>query len=195
MRDHVKPADNKPIEANHRLQHRYPHEIRYCPLCGAELIERPILPDHRRVKTCTGCGFVYFQGPKLVAGCLVESENRVLLLRRGIEPSLGLWTFPGGYVDLGETPAEAAIRETVEEVGMNVRIRALMGIYTDAAHPITAVAVYLAEPGPEPPALSSEATEVRYFAADEIPWADLAFTTTRHTMSDWMARLKVGRQL
>ncbi len=190
----MKPTDDKPIEADHKIQHRYPREIRYCPLCGAEMNERLIIPDHKRVKTCPRCGFVYFQGPKLVAGCLVESESRVLLLRRGIEPSLGMWTFPGGYVDLGETPAEAAIRETVEEVGMNVRLGALMGIYADPAHPIAAVAVYLAEPGVEPPGLSLEATEVRYFAADEIPWPNLAFRTTRDALSDWTARIKTGRR-
>ncbi len=182
--------DDKPIEANHKVQHRYPRDIRYCPLCGAELNERLIIPDHKRVKTCSACGFVYFQGPKLVAGCLVESESRVLLLRRGIEPSLGLWTFPGGYVDLGETPSDAALRETAEEVGMNVRLGALLGIYADPAHPIAAVAVYLAEPGAEPPALSLEATEVRYFAADEIPWPELAFPTTRDALSDWMAKVR-----
>ncbi len=185
--------DDKPIEANHKVQHRYPRDIRYCPLCGAGMNERLIIPDHKRVKTCSACGFVYFQGPKLVAGCLVESESRVLLLRRGIEPSLGLWTFPGGYVDLGETPSDAALRETAEEVGMNVRLGALLGIYADPAHPIAAVAVYLAEPGHEPPALSLEATEVRYFAADEIPWPELAFRTTRDALSDWTARIGNAR--
>jgi ADP-ribose pyrophosphatase YjhB (NUDIX family) len=188
----VKPTDDKPIEADHGIQRRYPREIRYCPLCGAPMNERLVIPDHKRVKTCSGCGFVYFQGPKLVAGCLVQSENRVLLLRRGIEPSMGLWTFPGGYVDLGETPAEAAIRETAEEVGMNVRLGALMGIYADPEHPVAAVAVYLAEPGAESPRQSLEATEVRYFAADEIPWPDLAFRTTRDALRDWTSRPRTG---
>ncbi len=182
--------DDKPVLADHNVQHRYPHEIRYCPLCGDAMRERTVLPDNKPVKVCAGCGFVYFQGPKLVAGCLVECERRVLLLRRGIEPSLGLWTFPGGYVDLGETPPQAALRETEEEVGMSVALGALLGIYADPDRPLAAIAVYLADPGPEPPGLSAEATQVSYFAPHEIPWAELAFRTTRDALIDWVERLK-----
>ena len=69
--------------------------------------------------------------PKLVAGCLVIDAGRVLLLRRGNEPRLGTWTFPGGYVDLGETPEHAALRETLEEVGMRVTADATLGVYAD----------------------------------------------------------------
>src|SRR5271170_1792435 len=107
---------SNPVEANHKLQHQYPRNVRYCPLCGGELAPRVILPDNNEHKTCVRCGFVYFIGPKLVAGCLVVEHDRVLLLRRGIEPSLGKWTFPGGYVDFGETPLQCAVRETAEEV-------------------------------------------------------------------------------
>ena len=97
-------------------------------------------------------------------------------------PRIGQWTFPGGYVDLGETPEQAAVRETAEEVGMNVRLGAMLGLFSDAANPIAAVAVYLAEPGSETPGLSAEATEVRYFAPVEIPWDELAFRTTEASL-------------
>lgn len=182
--------DDKPVSANHKVQHRYPHEIRYCPLCAEAMRERMVLPDNKPARVCSGCGFIYFLGPKLVAGCLIESERRVLLIRRGIEPSLGLWTFPGGYVDLGETPPDAALRETEEEVRMKVELGSLLGIYADPDRPIAAIAVYLAEPGPEPPAITAEATEISYFATDEIPWAELAFRTTRDALTDWVEHLK-----
>ena len=106
-----------------------------------------------------------FQSPKLVAGCLVIDAGRVLLLRRAIPPRLGYWTFPGGYVDFGEMPEPAALRETAEEVGMHVTIERLLGVYADPQNPIAAVVVYLARPGRESPGLSDEASEVRYFAA------------------------------
>lgn len=148
---------------------------------------RTVLPDRKRFKVCDRCGYIDFPGPRLVAGCFVIDAGRVLLLRRGIQPQVGKWTFPGGYVDLGETPAQAAIRETLEEVGMNVTLGRLLGVYTDPARPIATVVIYLVQPGSEAPGLSHEATEVRYFAPGEIPWDDLAFRTTHDSLSDWVA--------
>src|SRR5258708_3686086 len=121
---------------------------------------RMLMPENAERKVCTRCGFVLFPGPKLVAGCFVVDAGRVLLIRRGIEPAVGKWTFPGGYVDFGENVADAALRETREEVGMRVGLGPLLGVFNDSA--ITVV-VYLATPGMEPPSLSEEATEVRYF--------------------------------
>ena len=180
------PQDERPVTANHHIQHQHPHNVRFCGLCGGAMRMREVLPDHKRFKVCDQCGYVDFPGPKLVAGCLVIDAGRVLLLRRGIMPRIGKWTFPGGYVDLGETPEQAAIRETIEEVGMSVGLSRLLGLYSDPAQPIAAVAVYLAEPGTEPPGLSEEATEVRYFAPHEIPWDELAFHTTEASLKAWL---------
>lgn len=177
-----------PVEVNHHVQHQHPSNIRFCSLCGGELQVRVVAPDHKRHKVCSKCGFVDFLGPKLVAGCLViDGDGRVLLIRRGIVPQIGRWTFPGGYVDLGETPDQAALRETLEEVRMNVRLGRVFGVYADPDRPEAAVVVYLAEPGAEPPGLSLEATEARYFGHDEIPWDELAFRTTRDALTDWAA--------
>lgn len=177
----------EPVEANHHLQHRYPGHVRFCALCGGAMRMRIVLPDRKRFKVCERCGFVHFPGPKLVAGCLVIDAGRVLLLRRGNEPRIGTWTFPGGYVDLGETPAQAALRETLEEVEMRVTPHGLLGVYTDAQNPIAAVVVYIARPGTDAPRVSPEATETRYFAPNEIPWAELSFRTTRDALRDWIA--------
>lgn len=175
------------VEANHHLQHRYPGEIHFCGLCGGAMRMRVVLPDRKRFKVCDRCGFVHFPGPKLVAGCLVIDGGRVLLLRRGNEPRIGTWTFPGGYVDLGETPARAALRETFEEVGMRVTADRLLGVYADEHNPIAAVVVYLARPGAEPPSLSPEATETKYCTPDQIPWNELSFRTTHDALRDWVA--------
>jgi len=179
-----------PVRVNHHVQHRYPLEIRFCPLCAGKLEQRILLPDGREHKVCSECGFVHFLGPKLVAGCLVIERKRVLLLRRGIEPEVGKWTFPGGFVDFGETPTEAAVRETLEEVGMRVRIERHLGLYADPANPHAAVAVYLAAPGVERPGTSDEAIEVRFFGATEIPWDEIAVRTTREALRDWLALIK-----
>jgi len=181
--------DDEPVEVNHHVQHRHPHQVRFCGLCGGELRIRPVAPEGRQHRVCSACGFVDFLGPKLVAGCLVIDNEKLLLLRRGISPARGKWTFPGGYVDHGETPVQAALRETDEEVGMRVTIGELFGLYADPDDPVAAVAVYLAQPGLEPPGLSDEAIEVRYFAADEIPWDEIAFRTTRDALNDWIRRV------
>jgi ADP-ribose pyrophosphatase YjhB (NUDIX family) len=178
--------DDRPVEPRHEIQHQYPHNVRFCALCGNEMRMRVVLPDRKRLRVCSGCGFVDFQSPKLVSGCLVIDAGRVLLLRRAIPPRLGFWTFPGGYVDLGEIPEAAALRETVEEVGMNVAIQRLLGVYADQHNPIAAVVVYLATPGAELPGLSEEASEVRYFAPPEIPWEEIAFRTTEAALKDWV---------
>ncbi|HEY1850000.1 MAG TPA: NUDIX hydrolase [Candidatus Binataceae bacterium] len=183
--DHVDAHDT--VFANHHLQHQYPANVRFCAMCGGPMRLRIVLPDNKRLKVCHRCGFVNFAGPKLVAGSLVIDAGRVLLLRRGNEPRVGTWTFPGGYVDLGETPKDAATRETLEEVGMRVKAGATLGVYSDPDNPIAAVVVYLARPGTESPSLSPEATEVRYFAAAEIPWDELAFRTTHDALRDWVA--------
>jgi ADP-ribose pyrophosphatase YjhB (NUDIX family)/ribosomal protein S27AE len=180
------------VEANHLIQHEFPRNVRCCPMCGGPLEVRIVAPDHKENKVCTQCGFVYFLGPKLVAGCVVADGNRTLLLRRGLEPSLGKWTYPGGFVDLGETPEKCALRETVEEVGMTVRDTELLGVYADRKEPMPSIIVvtYLAKPGSETPIVTPEATEVRYFGFDEIPWDDLAFDTTLQAMEAFAARFR-----
>jgi ADP-ribose pyrophosphatase YjhB (NUDIX family) len=180
-----------PVHANHRVQRDYPAKVRFCPLCGAAMASRVLMPENAERKVCTRCGFVLFPGPKLVAGCFVVDAGRVLLIRRGIEPAVGKWTFPGGYVDFGENAADAALRETREEVGMRVTLGPLLGVFNDSA--ITVV-VYLATPEKDPPALSDEATEVRYFAPDDIPWHDVAFPTTTDALTAWVASTRKPRQ-
>jgi ADP-ribose pyrophosphatase YjhB (NUDIX family) len=172
------------VHANHRVQRDYPAKVKFCPLCGAAMEPRMLMPENAERKVCTRCGFVLFPGPKLVAGCFVVDAGRVLLIRRGIEPAVGRWTFPGGYVDFGENVADAAVRETLEEVGMRVALGPLLGVFNDAA--ITVV-VYLAAPGKEEPSLTVEATEVHYFAPDDIPWHDVAFPTTTDALTTWVA--------
>jgi len=176
-------------EIKHHVQHRYPSELRFCPLCAGAMVEKMVLPERRTHRVCSRCGYIAFLSPKLVAGCLVVAQGKALLLRRGNEPQRQRWTFPGGYVDLGESPIEAAARETFEEVGMRVRVERLLGLYWSEPNPSTVVAVYLAAPGIEPPTTSDEALEVKYFEPAAIPWDEIAFPTTLKALRDWVASL------
>jgi len=182
-----KSSSDEAQHPDHRVQRDYPAKVRFCPLCGASMTSRTVLPENSLRKVCTQCGFVLFPGPKLVAGCMVIDAGRVLLLRRGIAPALGKWTFPGGYVDFGENAADAAVRETHEEVGMRVALGPLLGVFTDPESVAITVVVYLADAGAGSPSLSAEASEVRYFGPDEIPWHDLAFPTTIDAVTAWVA--------
>ena len=188
---HQPHHDHGHVEANHKIQHEYPRNVKFCPMCGGGLEMRIVAPDHKENKVCTKCGFVYFLGPKLVAGCIIADGDRTLLLRRGIEPSRGKWTYPGGFVDLGETPEKCAMRESLEEVGITVKDPELMGIYADRREPSPIIVVtYVGKPGAETPIVTPEATEIRYFGIDEIPWDDLAFDTTIQAMEAWAARFR-----
>ncbi len=179
-----------PIHANHHVQHRFPAQVRFCALCGSEMEPRVVLPDRKEHRTCPRCGFIFFPSAKLVAGCVVVDAGRVLLLRRGIEPALGKWTFPGGFVDYGESAAEAALRETLEEVGMRVTLGPVLGVYFDPRNAKASVVTYLAAPIDGGPQLTAEATEVGYFAPDRIPWGELAFRSTHDALTDWVASVR-----
>ena len=100
------------------LDYAQPHSsnsdwVNFCPRCAASLEDRMIESERRVRKVCPGCGFVFYLNPKVVAAAIPREGQRVWLLRRNIEPGIGLWTFPGGYVDLGEAVSDAAIRETL----------------------------------------------------------------------------------
>ncbi|MGO9450289.1 MAG: NUDIX domain-containing protein [Candidatus Binataceae bacterium] len=181
------------VHANHHLQHRFPRAVRFCALCGGAMELRPVLPDGNEYPVCEGCGFVFFPSPKLVVGCLLIENGRVLLLKRGNEPSMGKWTFPGGYVEFAERAIDAAVRETEEEVGLQVRIDRLLGVYTDPANHNAQVVAFLARAHSGVPALSAEALEVRYFTPDEIPWDEIAFRSTDEALHDWIASAKPAK--
>jgi len=105
-----------------------PATIRFCPLCGGRLGRAAVPPDQREQAVCVACGFVFYLNPKVVAGTIPEQDGRVLLTRRSINPGRGLWTFPGGFVDFGESVEDAAVRETFEETGLKVVLAGLHNV-------------------------------------------------------------------
>jgi ADP-ribose pyrophosphatase YjhB (NUDIX family) len=113
-------------------------------------------------------------------------EMRLLLMRRALEPRRGAWTMPGGFVEVGESTEEAAVREADEEVGLPLEISKLLGVYSRPAVGIVVV-VYRARALREDAQAGEEALEVSWFTAETIPWHDLAFETTVHALRDWVA--------
>ena len=163
-----------------------PEGIRFCPLCGARLERRPVGPERKLEMVCSGCGFVYFLGQKVVACTVAMESDRILLTRRAIHPSHGKWTFPGGYVDWGEPVPHAAIRETYEETGLTVNLGALVGVYSYAATPVVVV-VYEAHVTGGVLTPCHENDRVEWVERDAIPWDDLAFPSTTAALRDFLS--------
>jgi ADP-ribose pyrophosphatase YjhB (NUDIX family) len=157
-------------------------DAKYCPRCGeAAEVAYP------RSITCPHCGYGAYYNPKPVAAAIpVTADEHIVLLRRGFDPGKDLWTFPGGFVDLGETVEEAAQRETREEIRADVELTDLVGVYSRATERIVLI-VFAASIQVEPQT-TAEALQVRAFAPDEIPWEELAFWSTTNALKDFLAR-------
>ena len=166
--------------------HHHGHDrFHFCPRCGGALESRKIKENEPERLVCRECSFIFYLDPKVVAGTIFHIDNRVVLLRRGIEPAMGKWVFPGGYVDRGESVKDAAVRETKEESDLDVRLGPLVGIYSyPRARDV--IVVYSAEVvGGDLKALD-ESTEARAFGASELPWDELAFPSTRDALKDYL---------
>src|SRR5262245_29334623 len=167
--------------------HLTPDLVRFCPLCGARLERRPVPPIDKLETVCSGCGFVYYLGQKVVAGTLLLEDGQVLLTRRAINPAHGKWTFPGGYVDWGEPVELAAVRETYEETGLTVDLGKLVGVYS---YPDTPVVIVVYEARVTGGALMPchESDRVEWVGLEAIPWDELAFPSTTAALRDFLAR-------
>lgn len=162
-----------------------PDTIRFCPLCGAALTRQAVPPDLREQAVCERCGFVFYLNPKVVAATIPEDDGRVLLTRRTIDPGRGLWTFPGGFVDFGETASDAAVRETFEETGLSVELTGLLNVFTYPAAPI--IIVYRARVRSGVLTTCSENDALEWMPSTDIPWEKLAFQSTREALREWIA--------
>lgn len=173
------------------MSHSHAPDYRFCPRCAHSLTARCVKAGEPDRLCCDGCDFVFYLDPKLAAGVLVTQGERLVLLRRGIEPAYGAWVFPGGFVDRGEHPEEAAVREAREEAGVEVRVRDLVGIYSHPPGSPVVLIVYAGDLVSGEPAALDESLEVGLFHPHELPWSGLAFTTTRLAVADWARRLGI----
>jgi ADP-ribose pyrophosphatase YjhB (NUDIX family) len=160
---------------------------RFCPACGEPLAPRVLEAEHQPRLICPR-GHVTWRNPRLVVGTLPVRDGRVHLARRAIEPGAGRWSYPGGFLELGESAQEGARRETEEETRLLVEIGRLVGAYS-RPHAAVVTLIYEANVVGGEVAPGLESSEVRAFGPDEIPWDELAFTTTESALRDWVASL------
>lgn len=164
---------------------------RYCPQCSGGLEERLLKAGEPPRLVCKACGFVFYIDPKLAVLGLVPLENGIVLTRRAIDPGYGLWVVPGGFVDAGEPLEEAVIRETLEETLLRVEVVRLLNIYSYKNHR-TVVAAYLTRYLNGELAAGDETLEARVFGPEEIPWEEIAFSSTRDALKEYLELLQTG---
>jgi ADP-ribose pyrophosphatase YjhB (NUDIX family) len=162
--------------------------FRFCPVCGGPLESRLLKPGEPSRLVCATCSYVHYLDPKLAVGTIItDTDTRVVLVTRAIEPGYGKWVFPGGYVDRGEEVRLAAVREAREETGLDVRLERLINIYSYAGRtPI--IIVYAATIIGGCLGCDDEGLEARFFEADAIPWDELAFHSTGEALREFLGR-------
>ena len=158
---------------------------RFCPTCGGRLRPRTLKSGDPERLVCEACAFVFYMDPKVAVGTVIRADDeRVVLVRRAIEPGYGLWVFPGGYVDRGEQVLAAALREAREESGLDIRIDRLINVYSyGGTSPI--IIVYAGTMVGGDLCTDDECLEARLFTRTEIPWDELAFRSTREALEDY----------
>ncbi len=155
-------------------------EDRFCPACAFPLVGKEVAGRQRPV--CPRCGRVVYYDPKVAATCIVERDGKVLMVRRGIQPGMGRWSIPGGYVDRGEVVEEAAAREVWEETGLEVEIVCLVGLLSERGHPVMVAAFAAREVGGSLIA-GPETLDVGFFSLDQLP--ALAFPRDQEILARW----------
>jgi len=160
--------------------------MKFCPNCAAPLTTRVPPGDSLPRHVCDACGSIHYENPKLVLGCVPEWEGRILLCRRAIEPRYGYWTLPAGFMENGETTAQGALRETLEEAGARAEIVAPFSMIS-VPHVNQVHLFYRARLLDLEFRSGEETLELSLFEEARVPWKDIAFRTVGLTLKYWFA--------
>ena len=157
--------------------------MKFCAECGQPVMLKIPSNDNRTRSVCDACGIVHYVNPKIVVGCVPERDGRILLCKRAIEPRSGFWTVPAGFMELGESTAQGAARETLEEACAKVEIGHLFASVdvVDAGQ----VHLFFTAKLLGDYAAGEESLEVAMFTEDEIPWDDIAFHSGRYALQKY----------
>ncbi len=162
-------------------------DIRFCARCGGGLERVIVDAGQPECLLCRACSRITYLNPRVAAGALFLHDNGIVLVRRAIEPSLGRWSYPGGFVDLGETVQAAATREALEETGLRISLVGILDAYSYAESDVVVI-VYSADVVGGARRAGSECLEVASFAPEALPWEELAFPSTHAALRDYVRR-------
>ncbi|MBA53627.1 MAG: NUDIX hydrolase [Pseudomonadales bacterium] len=166
--------------------------MKYCSECGSEVSFKVPEGDNRERHVCDGCGVIHYINPRIIAGTLPTYEGKVLLCRRAIEPRKGYWTLPAGFMENGETSAEAAARETIEEAEARVNIHGLYTVF-NLPHISQVYLFYRADVIDGQYGVGVESLESQLFDEQDIPWNELAFPTIHRTLQHYFEDRKTDQ--
>lgn len=165
----------------------------FCNLCGHKVDFRVPDGDHLPRHICPSCGHVQYFNPRVIVGVIPEWEDgRILLCRRNIEPRIGLWTFPSGFMELGETTAEGAGREAHEESEADVDVGPLVAVIS-VPYVSQVFMIHRGRMRSDHHAPTPESSETQLFAEHEIPWDELAFPNVHHGLKLFFADRAKGQ--
>lgn len=167
--------------------------MKFCSHCGSAVTSKVPDGDHLPRFVCTGCGMIHYRNPLLVLGCVPEWEGRILLCRRAIEPRLGFWTVPAGFMEIGETMQHAARRECQEEALAEVEIGSLLAVVS-VTHAAQVHVMFRAQMLRPEFGAGDESLEVGMYAEDEVPWPELAFPSVEFSLRRYFADRAAGRE-
>lgn len=168
--------------------------MKYCQQCGSPRVEHRVpAGDNRPRHTCLDCGYIHYVNPKMVVGCVPEWQGRILLCRRAIEPRLGYWTAPAGFMEVGETLEQAAARETLEEACARVTVEDMFAV-VNVVHAEQVHIMFRASLLAEEFAAGDESLEVGLFHEHEIPWQEIAFPSVRFSLERFLEDRAEGRR-
>ena len=155
--------------------------MNFCSQCGSPVILQTPDNDHRQRHVCPSCSTIHYRNPNIIAGCIATFDDKVLLCRRAIEPQVGYWTLPAGFLENGETTEEGAARESWEEARARVDIESLYGLF-NVPHISQVYMIYRAQLITPTVSAGVESLEARLFSEAEIPWDQLAFSVVETTL-------------
>jgi len=166
--------------------------MRYCSICGNPVTVRVPSGDTRPRACCDQCGTIHYVNPRPVVGTIPVWGNEILLCRRAIEPRYGKWTLPAGFMEVGETTGDGALRETLEEAGARVELGPLFSVI-DVPHVEQVHIFFQARLLDLSFAPGEESLEVQLFQEHAVPWPELAFRTVSATLRHYFADRTRGR--
>ena len=164
---------------------------KYCSNCSCLINIKIPEGDTRNRAVCSKCETVFYENPKIVAGCLLTWEDKILLCKRANEPRSGFWTLPAGFMENHETVEEGALRETMEEAGARSSNSRLFLMCT-VPHISQVYMMYYGDLDDGIYEAGLESLEVKLFTKEEIPWKDLAFTVIEKTIKLYYQDLEKG---